>query len=315
MLGGLAASASGQQSGEEVGPGGAAGFDVKQWNEALGITSGPRLRLTIDVHALLPWQQQKTEPTARQLALGLLGICGAGSTPRSGPHRLTAKSLVDALKQQDFPALPRSDRILAILTLYEVASTCNHQLMLAAADQQAAALATQLADAAPVSLPAMDLLLLHRLAMPRGNRTSAAELVAQLRTIAHAAGCSDRKGTSRRIDAALLLVRRLRGESVPDDLLLAVCWPSDPLLDPQHTWIGVLAAGELPAAARAPLQPQLDRLLAARRADTAPQAGSWDPAAGADRSETTAWHLQSLQRASAWKRVAAAPAAEVVERR
>jgi hypothetical protein len=314
MLGSLAASAPGQQSVEVVGPGGAAGFDVNQWNEAVR-GAGPSLQLAIDVGTLLPWQEQKAEPSARQLAIGLLGICGAGSTMRVGPHKQTVKALVGALKEQDFPALPRSERMLSVLTLYEVAVASRYQLLFPAADQQASALAKQLAAETPLSLPAMDLLLLHLLAMPRGNRTSAAELVAQLRTIAHAAGCSERQGTSRRIDAALLLVRRLRGESVPDDLLLAVCWPSDPLLDPQHTWIGGLAAGELPAAARAPLQPQLDRLLAARRADTAPQAGSWDPAAGCDRSETTAWHLQSLQRASAWKAAEAAPAPEVGERR
>jgi hypothetical protein len=77
--------------------------------------------------------------------------------------------------------------------------------------------------------------------------------------------------------------------------LLPLPWPA---ADPQHTWIGIVAAGEVTAAARTPVLLQLDRLLAARNPEDADHPGSWEPAAGCDRAETTAWHLLTLDRAN-----------------
>lgn len=120
-----------------------------------------------------------------------------------------------------------------------------------------------------------------------------------LRIAAHAAACSDRPGASRRSDAARLLTRQLRSEPVPADLLLAVCWPTNPVLDPVHTWLGVLAAERVTAAERAALLPQLERLLAARHVDTAGElAASWEPAGELSRAATTAWHMRSLGHAN-----------------
>jgi hypothetical protein len=269
-------------------------FDSNQWNAA----PVPRFDLQVSAAVLLPWADSGGRPTARQRALSGLGLVAAGSTFRAGRYRAAVRELILGLRDLDCSGLPRGERILAALALREVATASNYRLLHEAADQQTWTLGQQLATEGPLQLPAMDLLLLHLLVREQSARSGGKDDVEPLQAIARAATCTERLGAHRCADAAWLLVRRLRGEAVPDDLLLAVCWPASLLTDPQHTWIGIVAAGEVTAAARASVLPQLDRLLAARNPEHADHPGSWAPAAGGDRAETTAWHLWTLGRAN-----------------
>ena len=274
-------------------------FDSNQWNAALARPQ-PRFPVEPSASVLLPWADEHTVGTARQRALGALALTAAGSTMRAGPHRYSLKVMTNGVRRLDLTTLPLGDRLLAIVAFYEGWSASNYESLRVHATREAKALRHDLGGTTPLVLPAMDLLMLHQLATHAATGSHDAALTEGLRTLAHAATCSDRPGVHRRSDAALLLVRHLRGEAVPADLLLAVCWPTNPVADPQHTWLGVVAAGLVTAAERAPLLPQLDRLLAARRpANAAADGGSWDPAGGLDRAETTAWHMMTLGRANA----------------
>ena len=307
----LATPVPGQQV-EELGSGSA--FDTNQWNAAIA-RPAPRFDLRNSGEGLLAWADPAARSTVRQQALAVLGLAATGSTMRSGPHRRAVKQVVIGWRAEDWSRLSRGERILLTFAVHEVATASASRLLDEFADDQAWSLRQQLANDVALALPAMDLLLLHLLVRQQDSRRDGAEVAEQLRLLARAASCSDKLGSHRRTDAAWLLVRRLRGEAVPDDLLLAVCWPANPLADPQHTWLGVTAAGEVTAAARAPLLPQLERLFAARNPATADLPASWEAGNCGDRIEATAWHLQTLHAANRLLAMDARAAAAATESR
>lgn len=272
-------------------------FDTNQWNAGIGLGGGapPHFPLQPSVAVLLPWAAPDSDATVADLVLGVRGLLVTGSTMRGGERRAELKQMVIRIRQLDRSQLTFGERLGTTVLLYDTGVASSYATLHKLADGFAEQLQRELAASTPSVLPACELLELHLLVERVEGRSPQAPWLRDLRNMAHAATCSDRPGASRRSDAALLLVRSLRGERVPADLLLAVCWPTNPLLDPWHTWLGVLAAERVTAAERAPLLPQLERLLRARHGeDDGERAGSWEPAGERSRAATTAWHLRSL---------------------
>lgn len=275
-------------------------FDTNQWNADIGLGGGapPHFPLQPSVAVLLPWAAPESTATVADLVLGVRGLLVTGSTMRGGERRAELKQMVIRIRQLDRSQLTFSERLGTTVLLYDTRVASSYATLHKLADGFAEQLQRELAASTPSVLPAFELLELHQLVERVQGCSPQAPWLRDLRTVAHAATCSDRPGASRRSDAAQLLVRLLRGEHVPADQLLAVCWPTNPLLDPVHTWLGVLAAERVTSAERAPLLPQLERLLAARHGeDAGERAGSWEPAGGLSRAATTAWHLRSLRQA------------------
>jgi hypothetical protein len=295
---------------------GESAFDSNQWNHR----DSPARELSVhfpllpSVGVLLPWAAPESNATVTDLMLGIRGLLVTGSTLRGGERRKEVKQMVGRIRQLDRSQLSFGERLGTTVLLYDTSVASSYPTLHKLADGFAEQLQRELAATTPCVLPALELLELHLLVERVQGVSPQAAWLGDLRAAAHAATCSDRPGASRRSDAALLLVRQLRGERVPADLLLAVCWPTNPVLDPVHTWLGVLAAERVTAAERAPLLPQLERLLAARHGPAADErAGSWEPAGELSRAATTAWHMRSLRQAdmlwSADRRAAARTAA------
>lgn len=296
----LAMLLPGQQ--EEQVLSGESAFDSNQWTWCVGLgrPAAQHFPLLPSVAVLLPWASPESTATVADLVVGVRALLASASTIRPGEDRRELKEMVRRIRLLDRGQLSFGERLATAVLLYDVAVASSYPALQKFATRCAAELQRELAAAAPCVLPALDLLTLHQLVQRAEQFAPQASWVRELRAAAHAATCEDRLGASRRNDAALLLVRQLRGEHVPADQLLAVCWPTNPVVDPVHTWLGVLAAERVTAAERAPLLPQLDRLLAARHDTAAGElAGSWEPASELSRAATTAWHVVSLGAANA----------------
>lgn len=230
-------------------------FDSNQWNANFGRDriAAVHFPLPPSVAVLLPWAAPESSATVADLVLGVRALLATGSTMRVGAQRAELTQMVARIRKLDRSHLTFGDRLGTTVLLYDTSVASSSPTLHKLADGFAEPLQRELAASTPCVLPAFELLELHQLVERVEASSPQAPWLRDLRNVAHAATCSDRPGASRRSDAALLLVRLLRGERIPADLLLAVCWPTNPELDPVHTWLGVLAAERVTAAERAPL--------------------------------------------------------------
>ncbi len=196
------------------------------------------------------------------------------------------------------PAAPLHEDVLVAFALTSVAASSHYKALGPDAVKHVAVLCARLTDGSEEPPSAEDQVLLRMLfwylpSMPGVER----DLLERCEGAAKGARTSFRLRDERSA-AAKLLVRRLDGEDVKIDDLLAAVWPKDVAHDPMHTWFGVYAAALAPRERRDGLLTSLGAVVAARTATDADDPGTWSPAGGFDRITTTALNTMVLATAN-----------------
>lgn len=262
-----------------------------------GLPSSCLERVTFDaqpgITALVEAVAADDSLSLRQLAAIALALLADGSTMQGGVQEKTLREVMARIRRGTPPPapLPAFDELLVATALLR-AGNDDYKLLRNSARASIERLCHLATDTTVPPLDAEQHLLLVLLAaeIKVCGQFDANLLQLVENTVKHAR-VSFRRGAERRSDAAHDLARAIAGERIPDDQLVALTWPADPLADPLHTWIGVMAASRAALRTRQPtLSGLLPVALALGRGEQGP--GTLAPAGGLDAVTTTA--LQTM---------------------
>lgn len=277
-----------------------------QWQEAKPAEPLPPARFDAEPALIALAQANATADADRRVgptAWTLLALLADGSTMRTGPHkdpirRLAAwlKSVQDESGRFTAPAASsRTDQLVATLAVAEAGTLSNYTLLKPIATRGTLGIESLMLGAVaqpPTPEDFIASILVARGAPSRSDGATSQERCDKVLAHARAAMVL---GPVRRTDAALHLDELLQGKVHPPELTVARCWPGNPLADPLHTLVGTLAVIRtgMHQQARTAHFDTLAPLVAARATEGG-QAGTWEPAAGFDRTATTAMHTITL---------------------